>query len=148
MKFFKWGTLSRSSSSTSSRNSSSETAKVVWVKIKYEEEKTNFWDQTDESKTELVHRKAIHVSQQFVSISLITWSNIVQSLKSWYSWQKGLIDEFNKNVLNGGIWQSGISKSRGEYVQRPVCCVNVQSSLHENVILSVCARPANNGAAW
>ena len=39
-----------------------------------------------------------------------------------------------KNDRNGGIWQSGISKYLAEYVQRPVCFVNVQSSLHENVV--------------
>ena len=33
-----------------------------------------------------------------------------------------------------------LGKSRkAEYVQRSVCFVNVQSSLHENVIFSVCA---------
>ena len=45
----------------------------------------------------------------------------------------------SKNDHNGGIWQSGILKSLAEYVQRPVCYVNVQSSLHENVVFSVCA---------
>ena len=45
-----------------------------------------------------------------------------------------------KNYRNGGIWQSGISKSLSEYVQRPVCFVNVQSSLHENLVFSVSAR--------
>ena len=29
---------------------------------------------------------------------------------------------------------------KAEYVQRRVCFVNVQSSLHENVVFSVCAR--------
>ena len=29
---------------------------------------------------------------------------------------------------------------KAEYVQRRVCFVNVQSSLHENVVISVCAR--------
>ena len=48
-----------------------------------------------------------------------------------------------KNDRNGGIWQSGISKSLAEYVQRPVCFVNVQSSLHENIVFSVCARMDN-----
>ena len=48
-----------------------------------------------------------------------------------------------KNDRNGGIWQSGISKSLAEYVQCPVCFVNVQSSLHENVVFSVCARMDN-----
>ena len=43
-----------------------------------------------------------------------------------------------KNDRNGGIWQSGISKSLAEYAQRPVCFVHVQLSLHENVF-SVCA---------
>ena len=45
----------------------------------------------------------------------------------------------HKNDRNGGIWQSGISKSLAEYFQRHVRFVNVQSSLHENVIFSVCA---------
>ena len=48
-----------------------------------------------------------------------------------------------KNDRKGGLWQSEISKFRAEYVQRPVCCVNVQSSLHENVVFSVCARMEN-----
>ena len=30
-------------------------------------------------------------------------------------------------------------KNKVEYVQRLVCFVNVQSSLHKNVIISVCA---------
>ena len=46
---------------------------------------------------------------------------------------------FTKIDRNGGIWRSGISKSLAEYVQRHVCFVNVQSSLHENVIFTVCA---------
>ena len=50
-----------------------------------------------------------------------------------------LLSYINKNYRNGGVWQSGISKSLAEYVQRPVCFVNVQSSLHENVVFSVCA---------
>ena len=37
--------------------------------------------------------------------------------------------------LNGGIWQSRISKYLAEYVQHCVCFVNVQSSLHKNVCL-------------
>ena len=39
--------------------------------------------------------------------------------------------------------QTGISKSLAGYVQRLVCFVNVQSSLHENVVFSVCARMDN-----
>ena len=45
--------------------------------------------------------------------------------------------------MTGGIWQSGISKSLVEYVHRPVWFVNVQSSLHENVVCSLCARMGN-----
>ena len=48
-----------------------------------------------------------------------------------------------KNDRNGGLWQSRISKSLAEYVQRPVWFVNVQSSLHENVVFSVFARMDN-----
>ena len=48
-----------------------------------------------------------------------------------------------KNDRNGGIWQSGISKSQTEYVQQHACFVNVQSYLYENVIFSVCARMCN-----
>ena len=48
-----------------------------------------------------------------------------------------------KNDRNGSIWQSGILISLAEYVQRPVCFVNVQSSLHENVVFSVCAHMDN-----
>ena len=50
---------------------------------------------------------------------------------------------YKKNDRNGGIWQSGISKSLAEYVQRSVCFVNAQSSLHENVVLSVCEHMGN-----
>ena len=32
---------------------------------------------------------------------------------------------------------------KAEYVQRRVCFVNVQSSLHENVVFSVCALMCN-----
>ena len=48
-----------------------------------------------------------------------------------------------KNDHNGGVWQSGISKSLAEYIQHRVCLVIVQSSLHENVVFSVCARMDN-----
>ena len=34
-------------------------------------------------------------------------------------------------------------RRRGEYVQRRVCFVNVQSSLHSNVVFSLCARMGN-----
>ena len=50
------------------------------------------------------------------------------------------LKSLKKNDRNGGVWQSGISKSLAEYVQRCVCFVNVQSFLHENVVFSVCAR--------
>ena len=36
-----------------------------------------------------------------------------------------------------------LKESKAEYVQRRVCFVNVQSSLHENVVFSVCARMCN-----
>ena len=49
----------------------------------------------------------------------------------------------NKNDRNGGVWQSGISKSLAEYVQHRVRLIIVQSSLHENVIFSVHARMDN-----
>ena len=49
----------------------------------------------------------------------------------------------NKNDRNGGIWQSGISKSLAEYVQCPVCFVNGQSSLRENVVFSIRVRVDN-----
>ena len=48
-----------------------------------------------------------------------------------------------RNDHNGGIWQKGISKSLAEYVQCRVCFVNGQSSLHENVLFSVCTRMGN-----
>ena len=48
-----------------------------------------------------------------------------------------------KNYRNGGVWQSGILKSLAEYVQCCVCFVNVQSSLHDNVVFSVCALTDN-----
>ena len=54
--------------------------------------------------------------------------------------------EVPKNDCNGGVWQSGISKSLAEYVQRLVCFVNVQSSLHENVVFSVNFVCVVNGA--
>ena len=43
-------------------------------------------------------------------------------------------NKLNKNDHNGGIWQSGISKSLVEYVQHRVCFVNVHSSFHLNVV--------------
>ena len=52
-------------------------------------------------------------------------------------------DQREKNDRNGGIWKSGISKSLAEYVQRPVCFVHVQSSLHETVVFSVSVRMCN-----
>ena len=68
------------------------------------------------------------------------WQFFVQ----WHSMrQKFNISLRNKNDRNGGIWHSGISKSLGEYVQRHVRFFNVQSSLHENVVFSVCARMCN-----
>ena len=62
-----------------------------------------------------------------------------------YKCRSKLISLFSdsKNDCNGGIWQSGISKSQVEYVQRHACFVNVQSSLFEKVIFSVCARMCN-----
>ena len=56
-------------------------------------------------------------------------------------WEK--IRQQRKNERNSDIWQGGISKSLAEYVQRRVCFVNVQSSLHGNVVFSVCARMGN-----
>ena len=47
-----------------------------------------------------------------------------------------------KNDRNGGIWQSGISKSLAEYVQRRVCFVNVQSSY----LLLIIFLPITKGA--
>ena len=69
-----------------------------------------------------------------------------------WGWSGGVINPHDyvihiqdnpKNDRNGGIWQSGISTSLAEYVQHRVCLVIVQSSLHENVIFSVCARMDN-----
>ena len=48
-----------------------------------------------------------------------------------------------KNDRNGGVCQSGISKSLAEYVQRHLCFFNVQLSLHENVVFSVYTRIGN-----
>ena len=68
------------------------------------------------------------------------WQFFVQ----WHSMrQKFNISLRNKNDRNGGIWHSGISKSLGEYVQQHVRFFNVQSSLHENVVFSVCAYMGN-----
>ena len=64
-------------------------------------------------------------------------SVIFLGMVSWQNYIK------NKNDRNSGIWQSGISKSLEEYIQRHVCFVNVQSSLHENVVFSVCVRMCN-----
>ena len=61
------------------------------------------------------------------------------SLKKFHICKKKDMNNKEKNYRNGGVWQSGISKSLAEYVQRPVCFVSVQSSLHENVVFSVCA---------
>ena len=57
--------------------------------------------------------------------------------------EEALEEMQKKNDRNGGVWQSGISKSLAEYVQHRVCLVIVQSSLHENVVFSVCAHMDN-----
>ena len=41
------------------------------------------------------------------------------------------------------IWNKEKKYRKAEYVQRRVCFVNVQSSLHENVVFSVCALMCN-----
>ena len=48
-----------------------------------------------------------------------------------------------KNDRNGSMRQSRSSKSLAEYVQRHVCFVNIQLSLHENIVFSVCACMSN-----
>ena len=70
-----------------------------------------------------------HLEQNWVHFGKILLSDL---------YRKGI-----KNDRNGGIWQSGISKSLAEYVQRPVWFDNVQSSLHENVVFSVGVRMGN-----
>ena len=71
----------------------------------------------------------------------------IRTLRNWSINQEDKLDYgtpcMNKNDRNSSIWQSGISKSLEEYVQRRVCFVNVQSSLHENVVFSVSARTCN-----
>ena len=76
----------------------------------------------------------------------------IWALEFWSSWTiEFYISRFcgticgtsNKNDLNGGIWQSRISKSLAEYVHRCVCFVNVQLSLPENVVFSGGARMGN-----
>ena len=58
----------------------------------------------------------------------------VQETKMKYEGQINLGDEYivyellRKNDRNGGISPSGISKSLAEYVQHPVCFINVQTS--------------------
>ena len=42
-----------------------------------------------------------------------------------------------------GILFNDIKCSKAEYVQRRVCFVNVQSSLHENVVFPVCVLMCN-----
>ena len=56
---------------------------------------------------------------------------------------KGSLPRISKNDHNGGKWQSGISKSLAEYVQHHVCFANVLSSLHKNVVFSVCVHMRN-----
>ena len=48
-----------------------------------------------------------------------------------------------KMTATAVLWQSGISKSLAEYVQHSMCLVIIQSSLHENVVFSVCAHMGN-----
>ena len=50
--------------------------------------------------------------------------------------QKKKIDSFDEIKL---VRQWSYWRRSGEYVQRRVCFVNIQSSLHENVVFSVCA---------
>merc|ERR1711954_40635 len=50
--------------------------------------------------------------------------------------------EIKEHSLNNIETQSKKYR-KAEYVQRHVCFVNVQSSLHENVVFSVCARMCN-----
>ena len=57
---------------------------------------------------------------------------MLYSLPPIESWKNAFIGLFWwKNDRNDGIRQSGILKSLVEYVQRHVCFLNVQSSLHE-----------------
>ena len=41
------------------------------------------------------------------------------------------------------VRQRSYWRRSGEYVQHRVCFINIQSSLHENVVLSVCAHMGN-----
>ena len=47
----------------------------------------------------------------------------------------------NPSQMKKGYEQQKYCKA--EYVQRRVCIVKVQSSLHENIVFSVCARMCN-----
>ena len=52
----------------------------------------------------------------------------------------------NGSVFKICVWISVFRRKKyckAEYVQRRVCFVNVQSSLHENVVFSVCVRMDN-----
>ena len=58
-------------------------------------------------------------------------------------WKKTmiLVEDFLKNGEDYKIKMPSIMKTNN--VQRRVCFVNVQSSLHENVVFSVCAHMCN-----
>ena len=47
------------------------------------------------------------------------------------------------SILYQLLRQRSYWRRSGEFVQYPVCFVNIQSSLHENVVLSVCACMGN-----
>ena len=53
------------------------------------------------------------------------------------------LDIFRFAVFLGSMLPQYMATYGAEYVQRRVCFVNVQSSLHENVVFSVSARMCN-----
>ena len=58
------------------------------------------------------------------------------------SWHKGRVPI--EKCPHGGSSQSVAQANWvGEYVQRLVCFVNIRSSLHENIVFSVCVRMGN-----
>ena len=69
-------------------------------------------------------------------------------IQSWLpSWMQQVLEQIIRHFywLKIGLndWSNKKKYRKAECVQCRVCFVNVQSSLHENIVLSVCARMCN-----
>ena len=78
--------------------------------------------------------------RNFVSISTYIGKNFHEQLDMEMKQCEAPIKKINVSKL---VRQRSYWRRSGEYVQRRVCFVNIQSSLHENVVFSVCACMGN-----